>query len=117
MQIILGINDGLVSMFLLVFGMAGGGSDSFHILLAAVTGAIAGAISMALGEYVRVCISCFSMKHAGLLDKFISLIHSTPHHHLALDLIALTDRHQVAGRGDGERPCARKGAFQASPRR
>jgi VIT1/CCC1 family predicted Fe2+/Mn2+ transporter len=51
-DIILGINDGLVSMFLLVFGMAGGGSDSFHILLAAITGAVAGAISMALGEYI-----------------------------------------------------------------
>jgi hypothetical protein len=53
-DIILGVNDGLVSMFLLVFGMAGGGSDAYHILMAAITGAVAGAISMALGEYVRL---------------------------------------------------------------
>jgi VIT1/CCC1 family predicted Fe2+/Mn2+ transporter len=51
-DIILGVNDGLVSMFLLVFGMAGGGSDAYHILMAAITGAVAGAISMALGEYI-----------------------------------------------------------------
>eukprot|EP00455_Lapot_gusevi_P054233 TRINITY_DN864_c0_g1_i3.p2 TRINITY_DN864_c0_g1~~TRINITY_DN864_c0_g1_i3.p2 ORF type:complete len:305 (+),score=128.06 TRINITY_DN864_c0_g1_i3:98-916(+) len=51
-DIILGINDGLVSMFLVCFGMAGGGADSRSILLAAITGAVAGAISMAAGEYL-----------------------------------------------------------------
>lgn len=51
-DIILGVNDGLVSMFLLVFGMAGGNANAHSILLAAITGAIAGAISMAAGEYL-----------------------------------------------------------------
>ena len=51
-DVILGVNDGLVSMFLLVFGMSGGGSTSKSILLACITGAIAGAISMGLGEYI-----------------------------------------------------------------
>jgi VIT1/CCC1 family predicted Fe2+/Mn2+ transporter len=51
-DIILGINDGLVSMFLLVFGMSGGNADAHSIALASVAGAIAGAISMGLGEYI-----------------------------------------------------------------
>ncbi len=51
-DIILGVNDGLVSMFLLVFGMFGGGALARSILLAGITGAIAGAISMGLGEYI-----------------------------------------------------------------
>lgn len=51
-DIILGVNDGLVSTFLLVAGVAGGGLSSTDILLTAIAGAIAGAISMAAGEYV-----------------------------------------------------------------
>lgn len=49
---ILGVNDGLVSMFLLTLGLVGGGQNSTNVLLAALTGAVAGAISMALGEYI-----------------------------------------------------------------
>lgn len=49
---ILGVNDGLVSMFLLTLGLVGGGQNSTAVLLAALTGALAGAISMALGEYI-----------------------------------------------------------------
>lgn len=49
---ILGVNDGLVSMFLLTLGLAGGQSSAQQILLAGITGAVAGAISMALGEYI-----------------------------------------------------------------
>lgn len=49
-DIILGVNDGLVSTFLLVAGVAGGGLSSTEILLTAIAGAIAGAISMAAGE-------------------------------------------------------------------
>ena len=49
---VLGVNDGLVSTFLLVAGVYGSGLDSHSILLTAVSGMIAGAISMAGGEYV-----------------------------------------------------------------
>ncbi|MFH1329108.1 MAG: VIT1/CCC1 transporter family protein [Actinomycetota bacterium] len=49
---ILGANDGLVSMLLLVAGVVGGGLTSRQVLLTGVAGAIAGAISMAAGEYV-----------------------------------------------------------------
>ncbi len=49
---ILGVNDGLVSMLLLVVGVVGGGVDSEFVLLAGLAGAFAGAVSMAAGEYM-----------------------------------------------------------------
>lgn len=51
-DMVLGVNDGLVSTFLLVAGVVGGGMDVSGVLLTAVSGAIAGAISMFAGEYV-----------------------------------------------------------------
>ena len=51
-DIILGVNDGLVSTFLLVSGVVGGGLDATDVLLTGVAGAVAGAISMSIGEYI-----------------------------------------------------------------
>ena len=51
-DIILGVNDGLVSMLLLVVGVVGGGVSSEVVLLAGLSGAFAGAVSMAAGEYM-----------------------------------------------------------------
>jgi VIT1/CCC1 family predicted Fe2+/Mn2+ transporter len=51
-DIILGVNDGLVSMFLLVAGVVGGGLTAEQVLLTGIAGALAGAISMATGEYL-----------------------------------------------------------------
>ena len=51
-DLILGVNDGLVSTFLLVAGVVGGGMSNTDVLLTSVSGAIAGAISMFAGEYV-----------------------------------------------------------------
>ncbi len=51
-DIILGVNDGLVSVFLLIAGVVGGGLNREQIVLAAIAGGIAGAISMAAGEYL-----------------------------------------------------------------
>lgn len=51
-DMILGVNDGLVSIFLLVVGVVGGGLDPGEVFLTAVAGAIAGAVSMAAGEYL-----------------------------------------------------------------
>jgi len=51
-DIILGVNDGLVSTFLLVAGVAGGGLGATAVLLIAIAGSIAGAISMGAGEYL-----------------------------------------------------------------
>ncbi len=49
---VLGVNDGLVSNFSLVMGVAGGTGNADFILLAGVAGLLAGAFSMAAGEYV-----------------------------------------------------------------
>ncbi|HEY8553935.1 MAG TPA: VIT1/CCC1 family protein, partial [Burkholderiales bacterium] len=51
---VLGANDGLVSNLALVMGVAGAGADSETILLAGLAGLLAGALSMALGEWLSV---------------------------------------------------------------
>lgn len=51
---VLGGNDGLVSNFSLVMGIAGATSGQSEILLAGIAGLLAGALSMALGEWISV---------------------------------------------------------------
>src|SRR5512146_838930 len=51
---VLGANDGLISTSSLVVGVAAARSDRDPILLAALAGLVAGALSMAAGEYVSV---------------------------------------------------------------
>jgi len=51
---VLGANDGIVSVAGLVVGVAAATTASGPILTAGVAGLIAGAVSMALGEYVSV---------------------------------------------------------------
>lgn len=51
---VLGANDGIVSTASLVLGVAAAGADSSNILIAGVAGLVAGASSMAAGEYVSV---------------------------------------------------------------
>ncbi|TAM92940.1 MAG: VIT family protein [Jatrophihabitans sp.] len=51
---VLGANDGVVSIAGLVVGVAGATTSRTAILAAGVAGLIAGAVSMALGEYVSV---------------------------------------------------------------
>lgn len=51
---VLGGNDGLVSVFSLVMGVAGAGASRSQILLTGGAGLLAGALSMALGEWLSV---------------------------------------------------------------
>ena len=51
---VLGANDGIVSVASLVVGVAAGGKTTRDVLLAGVAGLVAGAMSMAAGEYVSV---------------------------------------------------------------
>jgi VIT1/CCC1 family predicted Fe2+/Mn2+ transporter len=51
---VLGANDGLVSNFSLVMGIAGAGGGGQAILVAGFAGLLAGALSMALGEWLSV---------------------------------------------------------------
>ena len=51
---VFGINDGLVSNIALVLGVIGGGATGRTVLLTGLSGLLAGALSMAAGEYVSV---------------------------------------------------------------
>jgi len=51
---VFGVNDGLVSNASLVLGVAGAGAASGYVLTTGVAGLLAGALSMAAGEYVSV---------------------------------------------------------------
>ena len=51
---VLGCNDGLLSTSSLIVGVAAAQSSSTNILLTGVAGLVAGAMSMAAGEYVSV---------------------------------------------------------------
>lgn len=51
---VLGANDGIVSTASLIMGVATASADTQQILVAGVAGLVAGAMSMAAGEYVSV---------------------------------------------------------------
>ncbi len=51
---VFGANDGLVSNASLILGVTGAAFDSQYILLSGVAGMVAGAFSMACGEYISV---------------------------------------------------------------
>lgn len=51
---VLGANDGIISVVSLLVGVIAAGSDKEHVLLVAVAAMVAGALSMAAGEYVSV---------------------------------------------------------------
>jgi len=51
---VLGANDGIVSTASLVLGVTAAGASSNGILIAGIAGLVAGAMSMAAGEYVSV---------------------------------------------------------------
>lgn len=54
---VLGANDGLVSILSLVMGVAGAAFDSSEILVTGLAGVLAGACSMAMGEWISVTSS------------------------------------------------------------
>jgi VIT1/CCC1 family predicted Fe2+/Mn2+ transporter len=51
---VLGGNDGLVSNFSLIMGVAGATTEQEGVLLAGIAGLLAGALSMSLGEWISV---------------------------------------------------------------
>ncbi len=52
---VLGANDGIISVSSLVIGVASAAANPSEIWVAGVAGVVAGAMSMAAGEYVSVC--------------------------------------------------------------
>lgn len=51
-QVTFGLNDGVVSIFALLAGLVGAGQSSETILITLLAASVAGALSMAAGEYV-----------------------------------------------------------------
>ena len=67
---IFGMNDGLVSNLSLIFGVAGSGLDRDVVVIAGIAGLLAGAFSMAAGEYVSMKVQ---------REVFEHLIHTEAH--------------------------------------
>jgi VIT1/CCC1 family predicted Fe2+/Mn2+ transporter len=60
---VFGVNDGLVSNTSLVMGFAGSGAASATVLFAGLAGLLAGAFSMAAGEYISMSSQRESYQH------------------------------------------------------
>ncbi len=73
---VLGANDGLVSNLSLVMGVAGGASDPTIVLLAGIAGLLAGAFSMAAGEWISVSSQADVYRH--LIRRAFAVFHESP---------------------------------------
>lgn len=67
---VLGANDGIVSTASLVVGVAAANADRQEILIAGVAGVVAGALSMAAGEYVSVSSQADTERADLKLERF-----------------------------------------------
>jgi VIT1/CCC1 family predicted Fe2+/Mn2+ transporter len=88
---VLGANDGIVSTASLIVGVAAADSSRATILVAGVAGLVAGAMSMAAGEYVSVS-SQSDTENADLERERVELATDGVHEHAELAAI-------YAGRG------------------
>lgn len=104
-DMILGVNDGIISTFLLVAGVVGGGLSSTTILLTCISAALAGAFSMFAGEFMatksqnevmhgeinleRLHLQKYHREEIQELDGLLELIGISPtdHSHLRDQLI------------------------------
>ncbi len=77
---VLGANDGIVSTASLVLGVAAAGASTRAILVAGVAGLVAGAMSMAAGEYVSVS-SQADTERADLERERKELLENPDHEH------------------------------------
>jgi VIT1/CCC1 family predicted Fe2+/Mn2+ transporter len=84
-DIILGVNDGLVSTVLLVAVVVGGGLTTTQVLLTAIGGAVAGAISMGAGEYLA------TKSQAEVLEREIKLERDHIRDHRDMEVSQLRD--------------------------
>src|SRR5512140_1920431 len=75
---VLGANDGIVSTASLIVGVAAATATQSDVLIAGVAGPVAGAMSMAAGEYVSVS-SQSDTEQADLARERKELVKDTPH--------------------------------------
>ena len=95
-DVILGVNDGLVSILLLVAGVVGGGLTSEAVLLTASAGAIAGTISMAAGEFLA------TKSQDEVLEREIALERQHIKHHRSSEVAQLYEMFHDMGISDSE---------------
>lgn len=88
---VLGANDGVVSTAGIVVGVAGATTDRTQIAIAGVAGLVAGALSMAAGEYVSVSTQRDSER--AMLHKEKQELHEMPEE----ELEELTQIYQAKG--------------------
>jgi VIT1/CCC1 family predicted Fe2+/Mn2+ transporter len=88
---VLGANDGVVSTAGLVVGVAGATTDRTAVLVAGLAGLVAGALSMAGGEYVSVSTQSDTESAALELERW-ELAHLPEH-----ELDELTDLYRAKG--------------------
>ena len=86
---VLGANDGIVSTASLVLGVAAAHSSHSNILVAGIAGLVAGAMSMAAGEYVSVH-SQADTEEAELAREREELATDSEHEHKELAAIYVT---------------------------
>jgi VIT1/CCC1 family predicted Fe2+/Mn2+ transporter len=86
---VLGANDGIVSVASIVVGVAGASNSSSFILTAGVAGLVAGALSMAVGEYVSVSTQRDTEK--AMIEKERRELRDDPHGELQ-ELIGLYEK-------------------------
>ena len=85
---VLGANDGIVSIAGLVFGVAGATTDSMALMIAGLAGVVAGALSMAGGEYVSVSsqrdteLSALELQRAALASDPVGRRHALADHYV-----------------------------------
>lgn len=75
---VLGANDGIISVASLVIGVAASGVATDTLMITAVAGLVAGAVSMAAGEYVSVQ-SQADIEAADLTKEAYELKHNAEH--------------------------------------
>jgi VIT1/CCC1 family predicted Fe2+/Mn2+ transporter len=80
--VVFGANDGLVSNLALVMGVAGANPAPGVIVLAGVAGLLAGAFSMAVGEYISVRSQRELLDHQLAFER--TQIRDTPDHERAI---------------------------------
>jgi VIT1/CCC1 family predicted Fe2+/Mn2+ transporter len=83
---VLGANDGIVSTASLVLGVAAAGATAQTILVTGVAGLVAGAMSMAAGEYVSVS-SQSDTEQADIAKERLELATQPEHEHAELAAI------------------------------
>jgi VIT1/CCC1 family predicted Fe2+/Mn2+ transporter len=81
---VLGVNDGLVSVLCIILAVAGAGASGQSVLLAGFAGLIAGAVSMAAGEWISV------RSQVELFDGILKDVKKLMHHDRGLLVGQLT---------------------------